>query len=138
MVRVKIARNGYNGAVKLGFLNLPTSVSITGDEIPAGATEALVSLSAPGLSPAQAVRTSSARAPSRIPRSSDRPRCRRMRSIAISRGSRDEVGLAVTRRGSSSWFGTCSAPDVKLAQGTALPIKVRAARGCGRLPAAFV
>ena len=57
LARVRVERAGYNGPIKLEFANLPASVSITGNEIPAGATEALVTLSAPGLSPAQSLTT---------------------------------------------------------------------------------
>ena len=36
LARVKATRGGYNGPIKLNFPDLPPSVSITGNEIPAG------------------------------------------------------------------------------------------------------
>ncbi|MEX0977233.1 MAG: hypothetical protein WDZ48_00180, partial [Pirellulales bacterium] len=55
LARVSVDRAGYAGPIKLSIANLPPSVAILGDEIPAGATEAFVTLSAPGLSPAQSL-----------------------------------------------------------------------------------
>ena len=53
IVRVKANRSGYDGPIKLEFTDLPPNVSTTLAEIPAGTSEALVTLAAPGLSPAQ-------------------------------------------------------------------------------------
>ncbi len=55
LVRVLVKRAGYPGPIDLKFPNLPPSVSITGNQIPARASEALVTLSAPGLAPVQSV-----------------------------------------------------------------------------------
>jgi hypothetical protein len=46
MVRVRAARAGYQGPIKLTLPDLPTGVGITGEIIPAGATDTLVSLQA--------------------------------------------------------------------------------------------
>ncbi len=55
LVRVDVQRMGYAGPIDLVFPDLPQSVSITGNQVPAHATQALVTLSAPGLSPSQSV-----------------------------------------------------------------------------------
>lgn len=55
IVRVDVRRAGYGGPIDLVFPNLPQSVSVTGNQIPARASQAFVTLSAPGLSPSQAV-----------------------------------------------------------------------------------
>jgi hypothetical protein len=53
--RVLVKRSGYGGPIKLSFPNLPPGVSISGDEIPARATETLVTFTAPGASPVQSL-----------------------------------------------------------------------------------
>ncbi len=55
LVRVEVNRAGYAGPIGLAFANLPPSVSISGDEIPPGATDALVTLAAPGVAPVQSL-----------------------------------------------------------------------------------
>jgi hypothetical protein len=55
LMRVHANRAGYNGAIKLAFDGLPEGVLVAGGEIPAGASDALVTLSGFGLRPAQAV-----------------------------------------------------------------------------------
>ena len=44
-IRVLIARQGHNGAVQLSIPELPTGITLQGDEIPAGATSALLTIS---------------------------------------------------------------------------------------------
>jgi hypothetical protein len=46
LVRVKATRTGYDGPIKLALPKLPDGVTVTGTEIPAGATETLLSLTA--------------------------------------------------------------------------------------------
>lgn len=46
-VRVQVNRSGYNGPIKLGFQGLPSNLQVSGNEIAAGATVGLVSLTAP-------------------------------------------------------------------------------------------
>ncbi len=55
IVRVDVRRAGYGGPIDLVFPHLPQSVSVTGNRIPPRATQAFVTLSAPGLPPSQAV-----------------------------------------------------------------------------------
>ena len=44
LLRVRANRAGYNGPIRLSIPGLPAGVTVTGDEIPAGATDALVTL----------------------------------------------------------------------------------------------
>jgi hypothetical protein len=131
LVRVRAARAGYNGPIKLNFRRLPASVSITGDEIPAGATDALVTLSAPGLNLAQSLTdvvgtsvdvnppiTGQALMPANVV-NTHQP------------WLRDEVGLAVTDPAPIALVWELFPSDVKLAVGTPLPIKLRVTRGQG-------
>ncbi|MBI2825412.1 MAG: hypothetical protein HYX69_12065 [Planctomycetia bacterium] len=55
IARVRAQRAGYNGPIKLGMAGLPAGVTLTNDEIPAGATDALLSLAAGDASPAHAI-----------------------------------------------------------------------------------
>jgi hypothetical protein len=47
LVRVQASRAGYNGPIKLSLSGLPAGIVVSGDEIPAGVSEALLSLTAP-------------------------------------------------------------------------------------------
>jgi hypothetical protein len=128
LARVRVERAGYNGPIALEFANLPASVSITGNEIPAGAVEALVTLSAPGLSPAQSLTT--------VLGTSTEPNTAIKRAAKIPADTvnthqpwmRDEVALAVTGPGPFSLTWDLFASDVKFAVGTALPIHLRVKR----------
>lgn len=55
IMRVKLAREGYEGPVKLTFFGLPPNMTLTGETIPAGANETLVTLFAKGLSTSQQI-----------------------------------------------------------------------------------
>ena len=44
LLRIRANRAGYNGPIKLSIPDLPPGVSVTGNEIPAGASDALVTL----------------------------------------------------------------------------------------------
>lgn len=46
LVRVRATRTNYNGAIKLTLAGVPEGVVVAGDEIPAGATDTLLSFSA--------------------------------------------------------------------------------------------
>ncbi len=53
-LRVRASRVHYNGAIKLAVTDLPQGVVVSGDVIPAGASDTLLSLTAPGdLGPSQ-------------------------------------------------------------------------------------
>jgi hypothetical protein len=131
LMRVRVERAGYNGPIKLELANLPTSVSITGDEIPSGATEALVTLSAPGLSPAQSLTT--------VLGTSTEPNTAIKRPALVPQNAvnkhqpwlRDEVALAVTTPGPLALAWDLFTSDAKLAVGTALPVKLSVMRASG-------
>ncbi len=131
LARVRVARAGYNGAIKLNFANLPTSVSITGDEIPAGASEALVTLSAPGLSPAQSLTTivgASSEPNTAIKRAALAPR------TAVNKRQPwlgDEVAVAVTVPSPMLLVWDLFSPDTKFSLGTPLPVNLRVNRAMG-------
>jgi hypothetical protein len=55
LVRVRVTRAGYNGPIQLALDGLSEGVTLSGAEVPAGATEALVSFTASELSPTQAL-----------------------------------------------------------------------------------
>jgi hypothetical protein len=47
LLRVKATRTGYNGPIKLTLAGLPPGIAVAGDEIPAGASDTLLSFTAP-------------------------------------------------------------------------------------------
>jgi len=53
LLKVVAERQQYNGPIRLAFDSLPQGVEVAGAEIPSGATEALVTLTAPGGRPQQ-------------------------------------------------------------------------------------
>lgn len=131
LVRVRTDRAGYNGPIKLSFPNLPPSVSITGDEIPAGATQALVTLSAPGLPPAHSLTTIVGA--STEPNTSIR-RAALVPEDAVNRGQpwlRRDVAVAVTTPAALAISWDLYSADTKLALGAVLPVKVRVVRAEG-------
>ncbi|MBI3838596.1 MAG: hypothetical protein HY288_11775 [Planctomycetia bacterium] len=131
LVLVRVKRAGYDGRIKLTFPNLPTSVSITGDEIPAGAAEAFVTLSAPGLSPAQSLTT--------VLGTSTEGNISLKRAALMPENTvnkcqpwlRDEVAVAVTTPSPLGLAWDLFSADSALALGTALPVKLRVNRASG-------
>ena len=128
IVRVRANRSGYDGPIKLEFTDLPPSVSTTLAEIPAGASEALVTLAAPGLSPAQTL--------SKIVGASSEPNTAIRRLALPPRTSVNEfqpwlgedVALAVTTPSPILPLWDPMSADAKLALGTGLPVKLRVER----------
>jgi len=131
LVRVEVARAGYPGPIKLDFPNLPPSVSITGNEIPARATSALVSLGAPGLNPVHSL--------SRVLATSanEKVAISKLASLPQSNVTKhqpwlgDELAIAVTGPAPISLAWDLFASDAKLAQATSLPMKLRVVRAEG-------
>jgi hypothetical protein len=131
LVRVRADRSGYQGPILLRFPHMPSSVSMTGNEIPAGATQALVTLSAPGLPAAHWLTSmvgSSTEPNTPIRRAALTP------ENAIHRGQpwlRTDVAMAVTGPAALlptwDWYSA----DTQLALGAELPVKVRVARAEG-------
>ena len=131
VVRVRAQRAGYNGPIKLEFTNLPPSVSTTLADIPAGASEALLTLAAPGLSPEQSL--------SRIIGASAEPNTA-IRRLALSPRTSvnryqpwlgEEVAMAVTTPAPLVPLWNPLSADAKLALGTGLPVKLRVERAAG-------
>src|SRR5581483_1244162 len=52
LLRVRVERKHYDGPIKLSFQGMPTQVTVAGDTIPAGASEALITLTAADAAPA--------------------------------------------------------------------------------------
>ncbi len=131
LARVAINRAGYNGPVKLQFASLPSGVALAGDTIPAGATQTLVSLSAPGASPAQAV--------GNVLGTSSEPNTAIARPVLppASAGSDQQPWLgedvAVAVVGASPLNLAWASPSTadKLAVGAALPVQLRVERAAG-------
>lgn len=57
VMRVRANRTGYNGPIKLSLAGLPPGVTVTGDEIPAGASDTLVTLQTGDRQPAPVLAT---------------------------------------------------------------------------------
>jgi hypothetical protein len=128
--RIRASRAGYQGAIRLSLPDLPEGVIASGNEIPAGATDTLVSLSASsGVRPAQLV--------TRIVGASDDPKkpIQRLAMLPVTALTelqpwlRSEFAVAVTEPGpvQIAW-GTGEAP---LPIGTRHPVRVKVARGTG-------
>ncbi len=131
LLRVRAQRAGYNGPIKLEFADLPPSVSTTLAEIPSGASEALVTLAAPGLSPAQSL--------CRIIGASSEPNTA-IRRLALSPRTSvnryqpwlgEQVALAVTTPSPIVPLWEPMSADARLALGTGLPVKLRVERAAG-------
>ncbi|HTM53825.1 MAG TPA: hypothetical protein VL175_07325 [Pirellulales bacterium] len=129
LVRVRATRAGYNGPIKLNFRRLPASVSITGDEIPAGATDALVTLSAPGLNVAQSLSDVLGTSIDANPPINAQALMPANVVNTHQPWLRDEIALAVTDPAPIGLVWDLFPSDVKLALGTPLPIKLRVTRG---------
>ncbi|REK09962.1 MAG: hypothetical protein DWQ37_17835 [Planctomycetota bacterium] len=131
LVRVLVDRAEYGGPIDLSFPEVPSGVSITGNSIPAGATEALVTLSAPGLSPAQSLTrvlgTSAAENVSikRLARPPENPVSQHQPWLG------EELAVAVTTPPPITLVWDVLSSDVVLARGAALPVKLRLQRAEG-------
>ncbi len=131
LARVVAKRSGYGGPIKIAFDGLPENVSVTGDEIPAGATQALVTLSAPGLSPAQSV--------ARLWGTSTNPKVSVTRAVIPPQNAvseylpwlGEEVGVAVTTPAPIALAWDPFSSDAQLAVGASLPVKFRVNRSEG-------
>jgi hypothetical protein len=129
IVRVKAQRSGYGGPIALSFPQLPANVSLTGGSIPAGAVEALVTLSAPGLNPAQSL--------TEIIGASDNGAIKRRASLPTDQVAKDQpwlgtsLALAVTTPAPLQLAWDLFADNAQLAQGVAIPTKLRVTRGEG-------
>lgn len=128
LVRVRANRAGYNGAIKLAFNALPDGVLVAGDEIPAGASEALVTLSGFGLRPAQAVAALSGQAVEMA--NVSRPALLDANNVTRDQPwLRSEIGMALTGPGRVGIAWESDAPALPL--GGKYPVQVRVTRAVG-------
>jgi len=131
LVRVRIERSGYDGPVTLKFDNLPSGATVSNNEIPAGATQALVTLSAPGAKPAQALSTitGTSTAPNTaIHRLASPPR------DVVSKHQpwlADEVAVGITEPGRLQVAWEMPSDAMPLVAGVTLPLKVKITRAEG-------
>ena len=131
IARIKAERNNYQGPIQLTLNPLPPGLIVTGNEIPAGGSETLLSFSAPGLEPAQVIASLVGRG-TEAAASIERPLL--LGETAATKFQpwlRSEVGLAVTPVGPLAVAFQDLAPDARLQLTTSLPIKVRVARAAG-------
>ena len=130
IVRVRAQRTGYQGPIKLSFLGLPANVGVANLEIPAGASDALVSLIAIG-SPAHAVGSIVGTG---VGASATLVREARLDETPASRLQpwlRGDLGVAVTRGGPLSVMWDTDAYRTRLPLGGRLPARVKVARAVG-------
>ncbi len=133
LLRVRANRAGYNGPIKLSIPGLPANVTVTGAEIPAGATDTLLTL-LPGdqLAPpvVTAVLGESADA-------SVNPPLRRYALASETLASKSqpwlqrELALAGASPAAISLAWADPAADVKLPLGASLPLAMHLARAAG-------
>jgi hypothetical protein len=127
IVRVRANRAGYQGPIKLSLLGLPSGIAIANDEIPAGATDALVSLLAFG-SPAHAITS--------IVGTSADPNILLVRPAQLAETPmavrqpwlRSELALAVTGANTLSVVWEPEATGTQLPLGSRLPARIAVTR----------
>lgn len=127
IVPVEIERRGYNGALELAVEGIPADVQVEGTAVPAGATIAILSLTASPASKGSAIVRVVGKSPDglvRVARVEDAPGARYQPYLL------DEVGLGITEPSpiSVAWTGS---PDDKLAVGGKLPASVQITRATG-------
>ena len=127
IVRVRAQRMGYQGAIQLALAGLPAGVIASNGEIPAGATDALVSLSATG-APAKSIVT--------ITGTAVDPNVALERTALLpeSPGSksqpwlRSELAVAATGAASLSVAWDADSAGIQLPLGSRLPARVKIGR----------
>jgi hypothetical protein len=131
VIRVKAERSGYQGPIRIGLHPQPAGLVAAGFEIPAGATEALLSLAAPGIEPSQVVghlvaRSTDPQVPLEHPLIvADSP------ALKFQPWLQSEVGLAITPAGPLAAGWDDFSPDTKLTLGATLPVHLRISRAAG-------
>ncbi|HVU87822.1 MAG TPA: hypothetical protein VHD36_10915 [Pirellulales bacterium] len=127
IVRVRAQRMGYQGAIKLAVEGLPPGVTVAGDEIPAGATDALLTLAASGAaSQAIATITGTAADPNvALVRTAQTPESPGARSQPW---LRSELAVAATGAASLSVRWDADSAGVQLPLGSRVPARVKITR----------
>ena len=131
VMRVRADRRGYNGPIKLNFAGLPGGVRITGDEIPAGATDTLVTFETGDQQPAPVIAT--------VIGDSTQPNTaiRRVAQVAGNAAAKyqpwlaDELALSGTQSLPISVAWSAATADNRLPLGARLPLEVQVARTAG-------
>lgn len=131
LVRVRAARQSYAGPIKLNLPGLPAGITATNAEIPAGASDALVTFAAPGASPAQAVLTIAGDAADGAVAVHRELLLDETPVTKLQPWLRGEVAVAVTPAGPLvvNWDGI--AADAKLVAGAPIASQVKVARAAG-------
>lgn len=131
VMRVRAERRGYNGPIKLTFAGLPGGVRVTGDEIPAGATDTLVTFEAGDQQPAPIIAT--------VIGESTEPNTsiRRVAQVAGNAAAKsqpwlaNELALSGTQPLPMSIAWGAASADNRLPLGARLPLEVQVARSAG-------
>lgn len=128
LLRVQARRNGYNGPIRLSVPQLPSTMVLAGDEIPAGAEQALLAISAADGAPRAMIaslRGESVGTPATLVREAQAPPSLAARAQAwFSR----ELGLAQGPLPPLVVIWDTSPPGQTLPLGASLPVRVRVAR----------
>ncbi|HVA45918.1 MAG TPA: hypothetical protein VNH11_05980 [Pirellulales bacterium] len=131
VMRVRANRAGYNGPIKLSVAGLPAGVTMTGEEIPAGATDALVTLQAGDQQPAPVLATviGESTGPNtslkRLARLTDGPLAKYQPWLA------NELALAGTQALPLAANWGPGTPANQLPLGSSLPLEVQTPRAAG-------
>lgn len=130
VMRVRTARAGYDGPIKLSIPGLPPGVAVTGDEIPAGATDTLITLQAGDQQLAPLLSTvlgesSQPVALRRIARVADAPAARYQPWLAT------ELALAGTQPLPLAVAWEQQASGFQLPLGSTMPLEVKVTRTAG-------
>ncbi len=131
LVRVNVNRSGYPGPITLDFPKLPSGVVIAGNEIPARATTAFVTLSAPALDPEQSLTRvigTSASKDVALKRQAELPETVVTKHQPWLGG---ELAVAVTGASPVQLVWQPLASDTKLPLGAELPMKLHVQRSDG-------
>jgi hypothetical protein len=131
VMRVRANRAGYNGPIKLSVLGLPPGVAVSGDEIPAGATDTLITLQTGDQQPAPALATviGESTEPNvslrRIARVGDNPLAKFQPWLA------SDLALAGTQPLALAVAWAPGTPDNQLPLGSSLPLELQVTRSPG-------
>ncbi len=128
LVRVRANRSGYDGPIKLALANLPAGVTVAGDEIPAGTSDTLLSLSAGDTSAEPALisivgTAADAKTPlRRVALSAETPTTKHQPWLRV------EMALAVTAPAPLSVVWQAESADEKLPLSVSLPTRIKITR----------
>ncbi len=129
VVRVKAERNEYQGPIQLALKPLPASVAISGTEIPAGATETLLSITAAGVPPTQWLAGLAGRG---ADPGLERPLLLGdSATVRFQPWLRQELGMAVTPPGALTVAWQDLPPGTVLRQSGTVPVRLSAQRAAG-------